>query len=370
MTNRTRLCHFAVTTASGTSAECYDPAMERVIAGVLLLVAAACQSTPPQVAVYRVGCHHDVESHDHLAWRAESERLAAWLSIADNRAAVQAEPAAIARFHDLPAEAGGPRSTMVRWFPHLVRAGADGTTWQVPYGRINSIAVPAYDLTSLRSGPKNRTDTLLEYVPLAASKWSGSLAKLTADWQALDASGNVERLAMAEELGWAVLVVDGYARLLPSDGHRPWRIAESLAAADRQFEAELRLHRQTIDGSLAPRRFLGFEQLRGFDGSEGLRLAPERVRKLDGARVVMVGRVLPIDEVTAAKRFLLFESPFGDDWGHACGYEDVVEVVCNEGVDPLGQPVRVAGTLRVRERREGEMLMGIYELVADQVTEL
>src|SRR5690606_23549821 len=205
----------------------------------------------------------------------------------------------------------------------------------------------------------------LEYVPLAASKWSGSLEQLATDWQALGRDGQRDRMALAEQLGNAVLVVAGYARLLPSDGYEPWRIEKSLAAAETQLAEELRLYRQTSDGSLSPHRLLGFEELRGFDSSQGLQLAPARVRKLHGQRVVMVGRVLPIDEVENAKRFMMLESPYGDDWGHAPGYEDVVEVIGGDGVDTLGQPVRVAGTLNVRERREGDLLIGIYELVAE-----
>jgi hypothetical protein len=264
----------------------------------------------------------------------------------------------------LAADKGGPISRNMRWHPHLVRPEASGTAWEVPFSRVNSAAVPVFTPVELRKAPADRGATLLEFVPLANG--GAANARVREEWLASSARGRPPLLALADVLGADALVVDGFVELLPTADKPPFRRAEVIELSRRQIAEELRLAAPERAG---PHRFLGFEALAGFDAKAGLRDAPESVRRLDGASVVMVGRMVPVDEVVAMSQFLLSQDEWGDDWGRPPTLADVVlvQAPATGRIDCARAAVRVHGTLRVKEQREDGELVGIYRLEAERV---
>jgi len=142
---------------------------------------------------------------------------------------------------------------------------------------------------------------------------------------------------------------------------RAQRSAEAMLAAERTLAAR----RQANPGNHTDRQ-LGFEELSSWPYRNGLEGMPGAIRALDGQRVTMLGFVLPLDEVTGMREFLLVQSLWACCYGTPPDLTGIVRVVLPEGqtLDWSGEPFEVRGVFRVAERRAEGYCTDIYQLDA------
>jgi hypothetical protein len=308
---------------------------------VLAGAAVAQTSTKSDVARYPFANHHHVPGD--VALQQEIARLRAWLAEPGHRDAVVKSPGAIADFHALTPEQGGPSSRQIRWFPHVLRPDRDDAThWETPIARINSVAVPVFTPVELYSAPAGPAATLLEFVPLAVA-----------------ATGAAEQDRVTVRQGYVTDYPMSHLDREPDAGRR----------ARAQVREERRLLELRRAGEVGVPRFVTFDELSDWRYEQGLRGAPAAVLDLDGTSVVLVGRMLPVDELEAMPQFLLVRDGFEDDWGVWPEVHQVVRVDVPGAarVDYTTEPVRVVGVLRVGELREDDVIVGIHRVDAVRV---
>ena len=83
---------------------------------------------------------------------------------------------------------------------------------------------------------------------------------------------------------------------------------------------------------------------------------PDDLRGLDGQRAVMAGFLMPLYEVDQIRQFLLVGSHYACCFGKPPGLGGMVMVKLDRrapALRPLLAPLRVVGTLRIREQRQG-----------------
>ena len=112
---------------------------------------------------------------------------------------------------------------------------------------------------------------------------------------------------------------------------------------------------------------LPWELLRSYVYEPGLENLPEAIRALDGKRVVMLGFLAPRYEVEDIRDFVLVASHWSCCYGVPPGLDGAVRVRLDpkqEGLPNTIKPIRVIGTLRVKEIREEEsdIVWAIYSM--------
>ncbi len=108
-----------------------------------------------------------------------------------------------------------------------------------------------------------------------------------------------------------------------------------------------------------------WELFRSYDYEKELKGMPESIRKLDEKKVVMLGFLWAIYEPDDIRRFGLVGSHWSCCYGVPPGLSDVVMVELKEGEDGLSQtlnPIRVVGTLHIREEKQGGFTTAIYHM--------
>lgn len=159
--------------------------------------------------------------------------------------------------------------------------------------------------------------------------------------------------------------------------HQAGADAADLAAkrsAERMLEVE-REFRARIDRGAVPElqgrgvTILPFPVLTGWTYTQGLDGMPDSVRELDGDEVAMMGFMLPLDEVTGMRRFLLVQSLWSCCYGTPPDLNGIVHVELPEGrtMDYSFEPVAVVGTFRVRARTEHSYVVDIFQIDAQTV---
>ena len=109
-----------------------------------------------------------------------------------------------------------------------------------------------------------------------------------------------------------------------------------------------------------------WETLRAYEYNPGLEELPEEIKQLDGQKVAMLGFLWAIYDYDDIHKFGLVGSHWSCCYGIPPGLSDVVIVNLAEGHEGLSQtfnPVRVQGTLRIGEMKEGGFTVAIYEMV-------
>jgi hypothetical protein len=114
-------------------------------------------------------------------------------------------------------------------------------------------------------------------------------------------------------------------------------------------------------------RLLDWGLLRAFDyvPGPGLDALPAEIRAYDGARVTMVGYLMPTCAYEDIREFSLVGSPWSCHFGDVAGLSGIVQVGLHRGhvgLDLTMEPLCVVGTFRVREARESDWLIAIFHL--------
>lgn len=110
---------------------------------------------------------------------------------------------------------------------------------------------------------------------------------------------------------------------------------------------------------------LPWEILKGYEYQPGLVGLPTGLKELDGTTVVMLGFLQPDYAYDGIREFTLVESHWSCCYGMAAGLNGSVHVNLAEGAPSLTltlQPIRVKGTLRVREEKDGRIVFSIFTL--------
>lgn len=110
---------------------------------------------------------------------------------------------------------------------------------------------------------------------------------------------------------------------------------------------------------------LPWEILRGYDYQPGLEGLPTGLQELDGTMVVMMGFLMPDYAYDGIREFTLVESHWSCCYGMAAGLNGTVHVNLAKDAPSLTltlQPLRVKGTLRVREEKDGRIVFSIFAL--------
>jgi hypothetical protein len=110
---------------------------------------------------------------------------------------------------------------------------------------------------------------------------------------------------------------------------------------------------------------LAWETLLGYEYQEGLEGLPEAVKALDGKRVTMAGFLLTLYEFDDIKDFSLVASHWSCCFGMPPGLNGWVHVTLaagQAGLPNTAEPIKIAGTFRVREEQEAGYVVSIYGL--------
>jgi hypothetical protein len=166
----------------------------------------------------------------------------------------------------------------------------------------------------------------------------------------------------ADEEGQAPLA--GHAPILSAGGAEGGSAAMSLPGGLRVDPATgmlMGVQPPDIPGT----KPLTWELLRSYEYQPGLEGMPETIRSLDGERVVMIGFLMTVFEYDDIHTFHLVANHWSCCYGVPPGLEGAVSVELKAGEEGLPntmKPLRVIGTLRVKEIKESEIVYAIYSL--------
>ncbi len=110
---------------------------------------------------------------------------------------------------------------------------------------------------------------------------------------------------------------------------------------------------------------LTWELLRTYQYEPGLKNMPEDIRKLDGKKVVMIGFLMTVFEYDDIHEFHLVASHWSCCYGVPAGLDGAVRITLKKGEDGLPntiKPLRVIGTLRIKEVKESGIVYAIYSI--------
>lgn len=112
---------------------------------------------------------------------------------------------------------------------------------------------------------------------------------------------------------------------------------------------------------------LSWELLRTYEYRPGLEGMPTDIQKLDGKKVVMIGFLMTLFQYDDIKDFHLVASHWSCCYGVPPGLDGAVRVTLDAGQEGLPntiKPIRVVGTLRVKEVKEEEsdIVWAIYSM--------
>lgn len=195
-------------------------------------------------------------------------------------------------------------------------------------------------------------------VTVVASVWSGDQGDGDGDPAS---GGEVVQVPVGPEPQGAPQ--PGAAGELPK-GTDPADLA-AMRSAEAMLEAERRLAQMITEGKIAGvDQVLPFDDLEGWKYTEGLQGAPADVRALDGKQVLMLGFMLPLDEVQDMREFLLVSSLWSCCYGTPPDVHGIVRCRMAEGrrVDYQFEPIKLVGRFSVKETREDGYCVDIYQL--------
>ena len=137
------------------------------------------------------------------------------------------------------------------------------------------------------------------------------------------------------------------------------RSAEAMLAAERRLSARL------ANGQIAGiDRILRFSQIGDWQYRDGVAGMPKAVRRFDGQKVLMLGFMLPIDEVEGMTEFLLVESLWSCCYGTPPNVHGLVRCRMPAGrrVDYQFGPCKIVGRFRVGATVLDGYCVDIYQL--------
>jgi hypothetical protein len=108
-----------------------------------------------------------------------------------------------------------------------------------------------------------------------------------------------------------------------------------------------------------------WELLRTYEYRPGLEGLPQEIRALDGERIVMIGFLMTLFEFDDIHEFFLVASHWACCYGVPPTLESAVHVKLardEEGLPNTIKPLRVIGTLRVKEVKDSEIVTAIYSI--------
>jgi hypothetical protein len=146
---------------------------------------------------------------------------------------------------------------------------------------------------------------------------------------------------------------------------RAMKSAQEMLVAERRLRARIKAGQiKDID------KLLSFEELTSWPYEDGLKGMPNAVRDLDGKQVVMIGFMLPIDEVEDIKEFLLVQSLWACCYGQPPDINGIVRVVMkgDRRCDYQFDPILVKGRFKVEATLEDGYCIDIFQLHATEVS--
>ncbi|MBL9076563.1 MAG: DUF3299 domain-containing protein [Planctomycetes bacterium] len=145
------------------------------------------------------------------------------------------------------------------------------------------------------------------------------------------------------------------------------RSAEAMLAAERKLADQIKAGK--IPGL---DRILPFDELSSWPYEDGLKGMPQRIKELSGKRVLMVGFMLPIDEVQNIKEFLLVQSLWSCCYGQPPDIHGIVRVVMPKGktTDYFFDPLKIVGTFKVEATMLDGYCVDIYQLHVESLEAL
>jgi len=139
----------------------------------------------------------------------------------------------------------------------------------------------------------------------------------------------------------------------------------AMRSAEAMLAAERKLQQMIANGKIAGvDQVLPFEDLGNWKYTDGLTGAPDDVRALDGKQVLMLGFMLPLDEVEGMREFLLVSSLWSCCYGTPPDVHGIVRcrMAAGRKVDYQFEPIKVVGRFSVRETHEDDYCVDIYQL--------
>ena len=143
-----------------------------------------------------------------------------------------------------------------------------------------------------------------------------------------------------------------------------------LRSAEKMLEAEKNLKEMVKLGRIAGvDQVLPFDQLSGWKYTDALKGMPKKVKALHGKKVLMLGFMLPIDEVQNIKEFLLVESLWSCCYGTPPDINGIVRCVMpkDKRIDYQFDPLKVVGTIKVEPTMMDGYCVDIYQLHVEYI---
>ena len=139
----------------------------------------------------------------------------------------------------------------------------------------------------------------------------------------------------------------------------------AIRAANQMLAAERRLQRMLKRGEIKGLdKVVTFDEIAAWPYEDGLKGMPKDLKKLDGKKVMMVGFMLPIDEVENIKEFLLVQSLWSCCYGQPPDINGIVRVVMpgKKRTDYFFDPLKIIGKFKVEATVLDGYCVDIYQL--------
>jgi hypothetical protein len=144
----------------------------------------------------------------------------------------------------------------------------------------------------------------------------------------------------------------------------------AMRSAEAMLEAERKLADQIKQGKITGLdQILPFDEITSWPYEDGLKGMPKRIRELSGKKVLMTGFMLPIDEVTNIKEFLLVQSLWSCCYGQPPDIHGIVRVVMPKGkkTEYFFDPLKIIGTFKVEATILDGYCVDIYQLHVESI---
>lgn len=145
------------------------------------------------------------------------------------------------------------------------------------------------------------------------------------------------------------------------------RSAEQMLEAEKKLSAEIKAGKITGLDKVLP-----FDEIDSWPYEDGLKGMPKRIKELAGKKVLMVGFMLPIDEVQNIKEFLLVKSLWSCCYGQPPDINGIVRVVMPKGktTDYFFDPIKIVGTFKIESTVLDGYVVDIYQLHVESLEAL
>ncbi len=144
----------------------------------------------------------------------------------------------------------------------------------------------------------------------------------------------------------------------------------ALVSAQAMIDAEKKLAEMLKAGLIKGiDSVLPFSEIASWPYEDGLKGMPEKLKRLDGKRVLMTGFMLPIDHVENIKEFLLVQSLWSCCYGEPPDINGTVRVIMKgkNRTDYKFDPLELVGTFRIEVTIEDGFCVGIFQLEVERV---